>query len=99
MAAYFVLHYTVTDAALYAEYSRDAGATVAPHGGELICFDVAAATIEGAPPGAQTVIIKFASVEQAQAWYDSAEYQAVLAKRIDSTRGFAVLAQSMNRGG
>ncbi|MEZ5557919.1 MAG: DUF1330 domain-containing protein [Pseudomonadales bacterium] len=98
MAAYFIAQYVVKDPQGYRAYGAAAGPTVAAHGGEVIAFDVAAETIEGQPPGPQTVIIKFDSVEQAKAWYESAEYQAVVGKRLAATEGFAVLSQSMNVG-
>jgi len=68
-------------------------------GGEIVAFDVAAETIEGEPPGPQTVILKFESSEAAKAWYESSDYQAALPKRLAATTGFAVLSQSMNFGG
>lgn len=99
MAVYFVAQYVVNDPAKYGEYAQGAGPTVAAHGGEVVCFDVAAETMEGNPPGPQTVIIKFQSTEQAKAWYNSDAYQAVVGKRLAATKGFAVLSQSMNTGG
>ena len=99
MAAYFIAQYVVNDVGLYGEYAASAGPTVAAHGGEVVVFDVAAATIEGHPPGPQTVIIKFESTEQAKAWYDSSEYQGIVNKRLAATHGFSVLSQSMNPGG
>ena len=98
MAAYFIAQYQVNDAALYAEYGAGAGPTVAQYGGEVLVFDVAAETMEGVSPGPQTVIIKFESTEAAKAWYESAEYQAVVGKRLSATEGFSVLSQSMNAG-
>ena len=98
MAAYFIAQYQVNDAALYAEYGAGAGPTVAQHGGEVLVFDVAAETMEGVSPGPQTVVIKFESTEAAKAWYESAEYQAVVGKRLSATEGFSVLSQSMNAG-
>jgi len=98
MAAYFIAQYVVNNPALYGEYGMGAGPTVAKYGGELVAFDVAAETIEGTPPGPQTVIIKFEDVARAKAWYNSPEYQAVGGKRLEATRGFAVISQSMNRG-
>lgn len=99
MAAYFIAQYVVNDRKLYGEYQAAAGKTIGAAGGEIIAFDVAAETVEGDPPGPQTVILKFESSEAAKAWYDSAEYQAALPKRLASTTGFAVLSQSMNFGG
>ncbi len=98
MAAYFIAQYVVNDADLYREYQGGAGPAVAKYGGEVVVFDVAAASMEGEPPGPQSVVLKFESAEQAQAWYNSEEYQAVVGKRLAATEGFAVLSQSMNLG-
>ena len=72
MAAYFIAQYVVTDPKLYREYQVAAGPTIQASGGEVVAFDVAAETIEGTPPGPQTVIVKFESTEAAKAWYGSA---------------------------
>jgi len=96
MAAYFIAQYVVRDPKLYREYQAAAGTTVQQCGGEVLVFDVAAETLEGTPPGPQTVILKFESTEAAKAWYGSPAYQAVVGKRLASTSGFSVIAQSMN---
>ena len=98
MAAYFIAQYSVKDLALYQEYAAGAGPTLAAHGGELIAFDVAAETVEGTPPGPQTVIIRFESTEAANAWYNSEAYQAVVNKRLQATEGFSIISQTMNTG-
>ena len=98
MAAYFIAKYVVNDTKLYREYQAAAGPTIQAAGGELVAFDVAAETIEGTPPGPQTVIVKFESPEAAKAWYKSPAYQAVVGKRLAATNGFAVISQSMNLG-
>jgi len=98
MAAYFIAQYVVKDPQLYREYQAGAGKTIQASGGEVIAFDVAAETVEGAPPGPQTVIVRFESTEAARAWYESPEYQAVVGKRLAATDGFAIISQSMNFG-
>ena len=98
MAAYFIAQYVVNDPKLYGEYQAAAAKTIAASGGEVVAFDVASETMEGAPPGPQTVILKFESTEAVKAWYESPEYQAALPKRLAATEGFAVLSQSMNLG-
>ena len=98
MAAYFVLQYRVQDPALYKEYQGGAGPSIQAHGAELVAFDAAAETLEGTPPGPQTVILKFESTEALKAWYESEEYQAVVGKRLAATEGFGVISQSMNLG-
>jgi len=99
MAAYFIAQYVVNDPKLYREYQGAAARTIQASGGEVVAFDAAAETIEGTPPGPQTVIVKFESTEAAKAWYESPDYQAALGKRLASTEGFAVISQSMNLGG
>ncbi|HBZ70959.1 MAG TPA: DUF1330 domain-containing protein [Deltaproteobacteria bacterium] len=99
MAAYFIAQYVVNDPKLYREYQAGAAPTIRANGGEVVVFDVAAETIEGTPPGSQTVIVKFESTDAAKAWYLSPEYQAVVGKRLAATKGFAVISQSMNLKG
>ena len=99
MPAYFIAQYVVKDPKLYREYQAGAGPTIQASGGELVAFDVAAETVEGKPPGPQTVIVKFESPEAAKAWYKSPAYQAVVGKRLASTEGFAIISKSMNFGG
>ncbi len=98
MPVYFVAQYVVNDRDLYGEYAQGAGPTIAASGGELVALDAAAETIEGKPPGPQTVILKFDSVEKAKEWYNSPDYQKVVGKRLAATEGFAVIAQAMNMG-
>ena len=98
MPAYFVAQYVVNDRDLYQDYAQGAGPTIAKYGGELLSLDAAAEIIEGEPPGPQTVILKFESVEKAKEWYHSADYQAVVGKRLEATSGFAVISQAMNLG-
>jgi uncharacterized protein (DUF1330 family) len=99
MSAYFIAQYIVKNPALYGEYQKGAGPTIAAHGGELVSLDVAAETIEGTPPGPQTVILKFEDTAAAKAWYESPDYQAVVGKRLEATEGYAIISQSMNFGG
>ena len=98
MAAYFVLQYEVTDPALYREYQVGARAAVPAHGVEVVIFDAAAQTVEGTPPGKQTVVLGFRDTDHFNEWYNSDEYQAVIGKRHAATDGFGVLSQSMNPG-
>ena len=39
------------------------------------------------------------SVEKAKEWYQSADYQAVVGKRLEATDGFAIISKDMNFGG
>ena len=97
MAAYLIVNYTVTDAAQYSEYQ--AGAVPALKVGsecEVLVLDSESEQIEGKNAGHQTVVLKFESKEKAREVYESAEYQAVLGKRLDATTDhFAVLVNTL----
>jgi uncharacterized protein (DUF1330 family) len=99
MAAYFIVQFVVNDPRLYREYQKVAGPTIGAFGGQVVAYDVAAETLEGTPPGPHTVIVQFESTDAAKAWYKSPEYQAVVGKRLEATKGFAVISQSMNLKG
>ena len=77
MPAYFVMiREKTTDAAALAEYGTKAGATLAGHSMKPIAFYGALDQVEGEPvEGA--VILEFADMAAARAWYDSPAYQEV----------------------
>ncbi len=79
--AYVVAQVDVKDAAAYEEYRAQVPATIAKYGGEYLARGGKVETLEGEPPLGRVVILRFASVEQAEAWYHSADYAGPLAIR------------------
>jgi uncharacterized protein (DUF1330 family) len=79
--AYVIAQATVTNPEQYEGYKALAGAAVAKYGGKYIVRGGATHLLEGdwAPP--RLVILEFESVEQAQRFYDSPEYQAARQQR------------------
>ncbi len=98
MAVYFIAHFVVKDPALFVEYQKAAGPTLAPYTVKVISVDVASETLEGTPPGPMTVVIEFESKEKLKEWYTSPAYEAVLSKRLAATEGFTIISESMNTG-
>jgi uncharacterized protein (DUF1330 family) len=98
MAVYFIAHFVVKDPALFVEYQKVAGATLAPFNVKPISIDAASETLEGTPPGPVTVVIEFESREKLKEWYTSPAYEAVRSKRLDATEGFTVISEGMNTG-
>jgi uncharacterized protein (DUF1330 family) len=92
MSAYMVVSYRVTNPEGFAPYGPAAIPTLAAHGAEVIVADFATQTIEGAP-GDRTIVLKFSTKEAAMAWYNSAEYQAVIHLRTDNSVGTMVLVE------
>ena len=75
MAALWLSRVTVTDAEAYAKYAKLAVPAVELHGGRFIARGGRVVQIEGDGTDRNTVI-RFETVEAAEACYHSAEYQA-----------------------
>ena len=66
---------------------------------KVVAYDTASKQVEGQGAGHQTVVLEYASVEEAQAAYDSEAYQAVLPLRLQATSkhfGLIVLVEPLN---
>ena len=92
MAGSFVANYTITNPAEYAQYLAAVGPILKAHGAENIVIDRDSEPLEGSA-GQVTVVLRFASKAAAKAWYESAEYQAILHLRTDNTEGVGVIAE------
>lgn len=77
MPALWIAHVTVTDPEAYAKYAELAGPAIAKHGGEFIARGGRHVQLEGTDRP-RNVVTRFASVEAAEACYNSPEYQAAL---------------------
>jgi uncharacterized protein (DUF1330 family) len=90
MAGYFVANYTITNQAEYQEYIAAVGPVLQAHHAELVVVDRDSTLLEGSA-GNVTVVLRFATMTAATAWYESPEYQAIIRLRTDNTHGIAVL--------
>ena len=92
MAAYLVGNLKVTNPEGFAKYRELVAQTIADHGGEYIVADVNSVAVEGNPDHL-SVVLKFDNMEVLQGWYDSPEYQKILALRTDNSEGIVTFAQ------
>ena len=81
MAAYLIAHAKVNKPELMAEYSSKAGPTILAHGGTVVTRGKVAEVLAGSHGGNIALIAKFPDAATAHAWYNSAEYQAVIPLR------------------
>jgi len=95
MPAYFLVHNRVTDAKAMQTYIPKAVELILANGGEVLVAAEESEVLEGSTDLIRTMVIKFHTREQAEAWYQCAEYQAVLPIRMNATEGFAVLADGL----
>ncbi|WP_299789601.1 DUF1330 domain-containing protein [uncultured Marivita sp.] len=82
MPALWIAHVTVTDPEDYAKYAELAGPAIAQHGGHFIARGGRYVQLEG-QERARNVVARFPSVEDAEACYNSPEYQ----RALDHARG------------
>ena len=92
MAAYLVGNLKVTNPEGFTKYRELVAKTIADHGGEYVVADVNSVPVEGDPEHL-SVVLKFDSMEALQGWYDSAEYQEILALRTANSEGIIAFAQ------
>jgi uncharacterized protein (DUF1330 family) len=94
MPAYIVVNATVTDQALLDEYVAAAGSTLGGHTVKALVATNAATVLEG-DAGERVVVLEFPTRDAALAWYQSPAYQAVIDKRLNSTKGFLTLVDGL----
>ena len=87
MPAYLVAEIEITDPAGYAEYGKVVPATVEKYGGKFLVRGGKAHPLEGDWPERRRVIIEFPSLEKAQAWWNSPEYEKPMAMRRAASKG------------
>ncbi len=93
MAAYLIAQIDVTDPEAYDEYRKQVPATLEGHGARFLVRGGAVRRLEGDWPQERVVVIAFASMEAAQAWYDSAAYAGPKALRQSASRGNMILVE------
>jgi uncharacterized protein (DUF1330 family) len=74
------------NSALIDQYRATAQVAIATHGGRYILRGGAFETVEGAWAPKQIVIVEFPTMEQARAWYRSADYAQALKLRQRALR-------------
>ena len=77
MAAYWIAHVNVTDPEAYGEYAKRATEALEAHGGEILARASRTVWLEGRERE-RNVIVRFPSVEHAEACYRSKAYQEAL---------------------
>ncbi|WP_415182648.1 DUF1330 domain-containing protein [Phaeovulum sp.] len=92
--ALWIAHVHVTDAEAYGRYANLATAALAAHGGVFLARGARYVQLEG-QDRARNVVVRFPSLEAAQACYRSAEYQAALAHAKDAAERDLVIVEEV----
>jgi uncharacterized protein (DUF1330 family) len=92
MAAYMIAEHKITDAAKFEEYRTKVGPMIAKHGGDIWLKGGSHKVLEnGHWQPDRVVIIEFPDMAALNAWYNSPEYQPLIALRRGSTSDLDML--------
>ena len=94
MATYIIAFVQVTDRERYGEYMKVTPGVIARHGGKFVVRGGRSETLEGPEETRRVVVIEFATVAAARAFYESAEYERARELR----RGAAVASFVLEEG-
>ncbi|HET6260019.1 MAG TPA: DUF1330 domain-containing protein [Pseudonocardia sp.] len=95
MTTYAVAHMReVTVGPAIIEYLQRIDETLEPFGGRFIVHGAEPTVLEGDFPG-RLIVIAFPDREQAQGWYDSPAYRAILPLRTENSLAEAVLVDGV----
>jgi len=82
MAAYLIVEHTITDPDKFEEYRVKVGPLIAKHGGRYITKAGSHRLLEvDRHPPDRVVIIEFPDIAALNTWYNSPEYQPLIALR------------------
>jgi uncharacterized protein (DUF1330 family) len=87
MSAYVFAFIDVQDPERYKEYAARVPPTIAAFGGTYVVRNGAKHPLEGNMPDRRAVLLKFPSVAQAKAWYESDAYKECRAIRTSASTG------------
>jgi len=95
MPVYIVAQGRIENREMLNEYVAKVIPTIQAGGGRILGFDESPEVIEGDVEYPRTVILEFPSREGFRAWYDSADYQAILPLRLQSTPGTLIVVNGL----
>ena len=93
MAAYVIGDIEVTEPAAFQEYRNRVGATIEQYGGKFVIRGGRVNPKEGDWKPRLLVMLEFPSLEQAERWYNSAEYKPLIAMREKAASTQLIIAE------
>ena len=81
MAAYLSTTIKLKDPGAFTDYAAKARATILAHDGEIVMIGKLTGALVGTPNHQFEAVFRFADAAALDAWYNSAEYQALIPVR------------------
>ena len=95
MSAYVIVEIDVTDPVGYEEYKKQAGATVAQHGGKYIGRGGKTEVLEGDWKPKRIVVLQFESMQRAKEWLNCEEYRKPRKMRHGTAKTNMILVEGL----
>lgn len=95
MPAYMIARVKVHDPEGYEAYKTKASAAIAAHGGRYLARGGALEVLEGDDSGARLVIVEFADMDTAKAFYNSDAYQEAVKIRQPVSEGNFIVVEGL----
>ncbi len=95
MPAYVIVNVHVKDPELYKEYVAAAPPTIERHGGRYVARGGEVWVREGSWSPERLVVLEFPDAQAARRWYESPEYQEVLAIRQRAAEAELVITEGL----
>lgn len=98
MKGYIIANVRVDDVEAYEPYRQQAQEIIARHGGRYLVRGGAVEVREGALERDRVIVLEFESLERARAFYDSADYQAIVPIRQRNADSLLLLVEGLDPG-
>ena len=95
MAAYLLANLTIRDPKAFESYRQAVPAVIARFGGRYLVRGGAVEVKEGEPDLHRVIILEFADMPAARAFYDSPDYAPLLALRLTAAEGSVALVEGV----
>jgi uncharacterized protein (DUF1330 family) len=95
MAHYFVAQIKIRNQKEYDKYLENFDEIFSEYNGEYLAIDESPVVLEGNWDYTKSVLIRFPSKEDFEAWYYSARYQNILKYRLNSSKCDTILLEGV----
>lgn len=95
MSHYLIAQIDIVDREAYGRYEAGFMDIFSRFGGTLLAVDESPQLLEGAWPYTRTVLISFPCADDAMAWYQSDDYQALAQHRYAGSSAHLVMLQGL----
>ena len=93
MTAYVIAQLTVTDPEGFEAYRATVAPLIEAHGGRYLVRGGTVSNLEGETGRPRIIVLEFPDKATAEAFYNSAEYQAILPLRQNTATGSVIIVE------